>query len=110
MCQIQTLYHDQQVGYVVRCPDCAKLQIGFGNLVLTLDPDGFDQLHRQVRCTLREYIPCPNKAAKNIMLHTNHEACKLILSEEELLDLHHMLEEADNERQARQLLELFQVP
>ena len=32
MCRNQTLYHNESIGYVIRCSKCDRFQIGYGSI------------------------------------------------------------------------------
>lgn len=107
MCSYQTLFHDDNTGYVVRCNECEKIQLGFGNLMLTVATDEFDSLRRLLKKILGEQGPVPKENLRQIVVPTPCERMKLLLSVRELRELDRMLEEADTELQSYGLLKLF---
>jgi hypothetical protein len=105
MCSYQTLFHDDNAGYVVRCNECENIQIGFGNLVLTVnDLASFLSWLKEIRNgqpgNLKETIRC-------ITVPTPCERIKFMLSLRELREFIGMLEEADTELRSFCLLKLF---
>jgi len=107
MCQYDTLFYDNNIGYVVRCIQCRNLQVGFGNLLINLHQPDFDDFRMGVK-TWHEQPPCTdNMHTKSIAMPTPCEGLKLFLSRQELNELHTMLEAADAEYQSQQLLKLF---
>lgn len=108
MCSYQTLFHHDNAGYVVRCNECENIQIGFGNLMLTVSEKEFESfrswlkkiMDEQSGTDLKETIRC-------IVIPTPCEGIKLLLSLRELRDFDHMLEEADTELKSSCLLKLF---
>jgi len=108
MCSYQTLFHDDNTGYVVRCKECEKIQLGFGNLMLTVSTDEFNSF----RCWLKkimeeEQTPVQKETLRCFIIPTPCEGIKLLLSLRELREFDHMLEEADTELQSSCLLKLF---
>jgi len=107
MCHYQTLYHDDRTGYVVRCPECEKIQIGYSNLVLTFSVEDFELFHRWLKKVRDEHYPAGNERVRNIVIPTPCEGMKLLLSMQELTDFHTMLETADTELRSIELIRLF---
>lgn len=107
MCSYQTLFHDDNTGYVVRCNECEKIQLGFGNIMLTVSMDEFDSFRQWLKKILHEQVAVPKENLRNIMIPTPCEGVKLLLSMRELREMDHMLEEADTELQSCGLLKLF---
>lgn len=107
MCSYQTLFHDDNTGYVVRCNECEKIQWGFGNIMLTVSADEFDSFRRWLKKMINEQAPVVKENVRSIIIPTPCEGVRLLLSRRELNDLDHMLEEADTELQSDGLLKLF---
>ena len=107
MCNYQTLFHDDNTGYVVRCNDCEKIQLGFGNIMLTVSAGEFDSFRRWLKKIMDEQISVQKETLRNIVIPTSCEGIKLLLSLRELREFDHMLEEADTELQSCGLLKLF---
>lgn len=109
MCHFQTLYHHEQIGYVIRCLGCDHFQVGFGNLLLTLDQTDFSGFLEVVRKWKEEPAQNANPETKSIVIPTPCEGIKLFLTGKELADLHQMLETADTECRSREILSLFDI-
>jgi hypothetical protein len=107
MCSFQTWFHDNQIGYVLECKECQKIQVGFGNILATFSVKEFERFQRQLNAVVETLVPRDNKHAKDILLQTPYVGFTIILSEAELTDLHYMVEEADNDRRAVQIMKLF---
>ena len=43
MCNYQTWFNDNSIGYVVECSQCRKIQTGFGNLLVTFSKEDFEK-------------------------------------------------------------------
>jgi RIO-like serine/threonine protein kinase len=107
MCSYQALFHDDNTGYVVRCKECEKIQLGFGNLMLTVATDEFDSFRLLLKKVMGEQVPVPKENLRHIVIPTPCEGMKLLLSVRELREFDRMLEEADTELQTYGLLKLF---
>jgi hypothetical protein len=107
MCSYQTLFHDDNSGYVVRCIECEHIQIGFGNLMLTINVDEFNSFRYRLKKIMDEQSPAQKETVRCIVIPTPCEGIKLLLSLRELRDFDYMLEEADTELQTSCLLKLF---
>jgi len=107
MCNYKTWYYEEKNGYVIECSKCKNLQVGFGNVMLTLDSAEFDELRKllimeqkKVQCTVIGNV-------KHIFIATPCAGVTLLLNNGELNELCNMLDKADTEMKAAQLLELF---
>ncbi len=107
MCNYQTLYHDDRTGYVVRCIECDKIQIGYGNLMLTVSAEGFSTFHSWLRKIKDEQPSSQSETLRCILIPTPCEGIKLLLSFRELAEFENMLEEADTELQSVEMIKLF---
>jgi hypothetical protein len=58
---------------------------------------------------MENHVPRDNKQAKDILLQTPYTGSEIILSESELIDLHHIMEQVENARKAIMFLKLFEV-
>ncbi|WP_153798677.1 DUF6686 family protein [Foetidibacter luteolus] len=107
MCRHQTLFYDDSTGYVIQCEECGNFQVGFGNLLVTLNEKDFSSFRKSVNKTLLVYGDSVETITKSFFLPTPSEGVKLLLNKNELQLLATMLEEADTEHKAQQLLHLF---
>lgn len=110
MCHYQTLYHDDNTGYVVRCGDCEKIQIGFGNMVITFTTADFDSFRWWLQKIKDDQHPSQKTTVRSIMIPTPCEGMKLLLSLRELTDFTEMLDKADTELRSLQMIQLFDNP
>jgi hypothetical protein len=108
MCHYQTLYHNDSTGYVVRCPECEKIQIGYGNLMITFGRGDFDDFRWWLRRIRDEQSPSQSPTLRCIVIPTPCEGMKLLLSMRELVDFDNMLETADTELRSLELIRLFE--
>lgn len=108
MCHYQTLYHDDRTGYVVRCPECEKIQVGYSNLVLTFSLEDFDSFRWWLRKIGDDHHTQVNTRVRSIVIPTPCEGMKLLLSRQELDEFYGMLEAADTELQSIELIRLFE--
>lgn len=107
MCQYNTWYHNNKIGYVVQCMDCKNLQVGFGNLSINLSPSGFRSFCSLINRQYAELGMAHEITGRCISIPTPCEGMNLLLNGAELKDLYGMLETADNEIKTLQLLQLF---
>ena len=107
MCYYQTLFHDDNLGYAVRCNACEKIQLGYGNMVITFSQEDFDSFRSWLIKIHANHEQELNPALRCILIPTPCEGMKLLLSKRELQELINMLETADNELQSLALLKLF---
>lgn len=108
MCQFKRWYADEH-GYVIECRDCKHFQVCFGTTLLTLDENHFQAFMGLIRHRKENHYPLNETDTRNIVIPTPCNTIHALLSGRELDQLDNMLEEADNERRSRELLELFTV-
>lgn len=108
MCQHKTLYHKDNIGYVVQCVTCNKIQVAFNVMAITFDEVGFEQFRKNIEKTFCERQPGINPQVKCILIPSPCEGMNLLLSVSELELLHTILEEADNEMKALSMIQQLQ--
>lgn len=107
MCHYQTLYHHENIGYIIRCTQCEQFQIGFGSVIMNMDETEFFYFCQWIARTKTEQKPLKDVFLKNLVMPTPCEGLKLFLSYRELSELNDMLETADSEWKSTELLRLF---
>ncbi len=107
MCAFESLYHQTDTGYVLRCSACNHLQVAFGNIVLTLREKDYPAFVSWLREIEEEHADEEDHLLKNIVLPTPCEGMRMMFSLTELQKLNGMLDEADSELQSRRMLKLF---
>jgi hypothetical protein len=75
--------------------------------MVTFYPQEFESFRKLVKELYNQELPAERRQLKHIVIPTPTDCVRLLLSRDDLADLHIMLEEADNEIRARSLLELF---
>lgn len=75
--------------------------------MLTLHPGDYEVLVRMVAQKKEEHAPMHDPNVRCVVLPTPCSTIHSFLSERELFLLHHMLQEADNEIKAHELISLF---
>ncbi|MEO6313323.1 MAG: DUF6686 family protein [Chitinophagaceae bacterium] len=109
MCSYHTCYQNDLKGYIVQCNECQRLQMGYGNIMVVFYPEEFNSFRKLINQLHRQQPPEERRQLKHIVIPTPSDCVRLLLSQDDLAELYLMLEEADNEMKARQLLELFAV-
>ncbi|MES2429835.1 MAG: DUF6686 family protein [Bacteroidota bacterium] len=106
MCKYDSLYFGDD-GYVVRCNTCGNYQVAFLSTMLTLTQKDLDVLHKLIlsRCNNELYEYGGN--AKCITVPTPGKGINLILTKNEAMRFSEILEDADTEVKALELLSLF---
>ncbi len=107
MCHYQTLYHDDNKGYVVRCASCEKIQIAYGNLMMTFGKEDFDAFRWWLHRIKGDQPAGQCETLRCIVIPTPCEGMKLLVSYRELCEFESMLEAADSEIQSLEMLRLF---
>lgn len=107
MCQFQTLYVDGD-NYVIFCIKCNCYQILFGNTLISLQEEDFALLRHvvSIKYDESEYFPTAENL-RNITIPTPSDGVYILLTKHETSEFLNMLEQADNEKKARSMLELF---
>ncbi|MEP7318963.1 MAG: DUF6686 family protein [Panacibacter sp.] len=110
MCSFQTLYYNNDCGYVVRCADCDNIQIGYGNVLITFHESEFKSFRYWLGQIEENQIIILDSAEykiKSVIVPTPCEGLKLLLTQKELVEFNKMLDAADTEIQSQQMLKLF---
>ncbi|MFT4095132.1 MAG: hypothetical protein QM640_15990 [Niabella sp.] len=105
-CDFQSLYYGEE-GYIVRCKRCGHFQIAFISTMLTLNEEDFAMFYKQVTCKASQSYSNINQDSKIIMLGTPSREVHIILTPVELTRLYRIMEAADSEIKAQELLCLF---
>lgn len=108
MCTYQTLFHDDDCGYVILCRACDSIQVAFGNLLLTWNKPDFYEFFQFIKRVCNE-TPIDVAAChkKTLAIPVPCEGVRLLLSTRELQQLLHMLDMAETELQSQQLMSLL---
>jgi hypothetical protein len=107
MCHYETLYYENNTGYVVRCTECKNVQIGYGNLLLTFTVNDFKSFKSWIGKVKSGSNQTENESLRNIILPVPCEGVRFVLSMQELMELDVMLEAADSELMMLDLLQMF---
>lgn len=107
MCSYQTLFYNDESGYVIHCLGCDSIQVAFGNVLLTWNRADFYDFFQYVK---HLFANTPNDIPvnkKSLAIQIPCEGIRLLLSPRELNQLHHMLDNAETELQSQQLMKMF---
>lgn len=109
MCNYETLFHNDNLGYAVRCNECEKIQLGYGNVVITFSDEDFRSFSSWITTIRHQQDPALDAGLRCIVIPTPCEGMKLLMSKRELDEFVTMLETADTELQSLALLKLFSI-
>jgi hypothetical protein len=107
MCNYQTWFHDNEIGYVVECNSCRKIQAAFGNLMVTFSNEDFEKFRSYLLTVVNNRQSNTDRKIKSVAIRTASEGICFLLSEDELLGLQQMIEYADTEMKTAGLIKLF---
>ncbi|MDX1937926.1 MAG: DUF6686 family protein [Flavihumibacter sp.] len=105
-CEFTPLYTGEN-GYVVRCRQCGHYQVAFISTALSLNKQEFHFFRQLVAQKSTEFSYAFAEHSKCVILETACTGICLILTWKELNQLHQVLETADAEAQALDLIILF---
>jgi hypothetical protein len=106
MCEFQSLYYEDD-GYVVKCKDCGHYQVAFGTMMLSLSEDDYEILCKIVAKKRNEADFAASENTRNVVIPTPSQGLYLLLTREEAHCFYDILEAADSEEKARQMMALF---
>ena len=106
MCHFKTWYFDEH-GYVVSCEHCNHFQVCFGTTMLTLSPTDYEVFVKMVAQKKEDHVSMCDLNIRCVILPTPCSNIHSFLSGRELDTLHTMLQTADNEMKAQELISLF---
>ncbi|OQP59747.1 hypothetical protein A3860_36320 [Niastella vici] len=108
MCSYQTLFYNDECGYVILCHACDSIQVAFGNILLTWNRPDFYDFYEFITRMLNE-TPIDDAAInkKTLAIPVPCEGVRILLSLRELQQLHQMLDTAETELQSQQLMSLL---
>jgi hypothetical protein len=108
MCSYQTLYYNDESGYVILCRACDSIQVAFGNLLLTWNRVDFYDFFQFIKRMFHETsIEAASINKKILAIPVPCEGVRILLSTRELQQLHQMLDMAETELQSQQLMSLL---
>ena len=103
MCQYKKLKATQS-GCIIECKRCDRIQVAFGNLVVSYTRVGFLQLVTTVEELFSEHRDYPFRSEKKICVPTASRAVTMIYSVDELHDLLLLLRDGKKEPGGDRLL------
>jgi len=108
MCKFRTLSYNPESGFVIQCTHCNYVRIGYANLQLQFQPEGFRLFVEKIRDLKLEFEKTDtDPTTRFINAPLPYQGIQLILSKNELAALDHLLETADAEMLSLELLGLF---
>src|SRR5687767_11166399 len=108
MCNYQTLFYDDECGYVVLCRGGVSIQVAFGNVLLTWNRRDLYDFYNLLKRMIREPPMDPALLnRKSLASPVPCEGVRVLLSPRELQQLHNMLDSAETELQSQQLISML---
>ena len=108
MCSYQTLFYNDESGYVILCRACDSIQVAFGNILLTWNRPDFYDFYEFIKRMFNETpIDVATINKKTLAIPVPCEGVRILLTPRELQQLHHMLDTAETELQSQQLMSLL---
>lgn len=108
MCSYQTLFYDDESGYVVLCQGCNSIQVAFGNVLLTWRRSDFYDFYHLIKRMFQETpIDVATLNKKTLAIPVPCDGVRILLTTREMQQLHHMLDMAETELQSQQLMSLL---
>ncbi len=105
-CNYQTLYFSEE-GFVACCKSCGHFHVAFLSFMFVLQQEAYSELYRETCYRMQ----CPNtqfaENSKSVMIPTHIKSAFIMLTRKELEQFYNMLEAAENEQKALQLIYLF---
>lgn len=108
MCSYQTLFHNDEAGYVIHCLGCNSVQIAFGNVMLTWHRDDFSGFCHYIQKMIDELPQDYRPNHKSIVIPFPCDGIKVLVSPRELQELHQMLDVAESELKSLEFMQLFE--
>ncbi len=108
MCQLTRIVRNEN-GYVAQCIQCKALEIATGTSVICISYAKWSSFLDYIR-QAKQMQPAKETHMKSIMLDiAGTDFFQMYLSYEELEAFYHLLDKADDELKARQLIKCFDV-
>lgn len=107
MCTFQTLNFNERYGYILYCEQCHYIQFAFNCVLIHFHRQDFKSFQRIVGDLAHDHEDVPDSAVKSILIPTPCEGLSLYLSLIELRTLLKMIDEADSQLCANDLIGLF---
>jgi hypothetical protein len=106
-CHYQSLYTGKD-GYVVRCKECGHYQVAYLCVMLTIEKEEFRSFRRKMEQHYKESLSLATDYHKCVIVETAAAGTRFLFSRAEIKRLTEILDEADTEEQAQNMLLLFQ--
>lgn len=110
MCTHQTLSYDSTYGYIISCTRCNHLQLAFGCMLINFRREEFRGFQKVINEIMEDFRDCMESAVKTITIPTPCEGLAMFLSPMEIGILQRIVEEADSNLRANELIALLNDP
>lgn len=106
MCKLKYWINNTN-GFVATCEQCGNYHLAFGTAMVVVNKAGFERIAQQVAGLLKEEAP-QNPISKYAAVCTGPGKKFFVLSWQEVLDLHDLMEKAETEITACAMITLLE--
>lgn len=106
MCEFQSLYFGND-GYVVWCKKCSRYQVAFASVMLNLTVEDFKKLAMVMNEKNAEPDYYNHVPSKSVVIPAPSSGVYILLTKKETKRLFEILEDADTEEKALEMISLF---
>lgn len=104
----ETLYHDHELGFIIRWKPSGIIQMAYSVIKVSFHADEFARFCAGIAVLLeKNRLSDTDPSLKSICIPTPDPGMEIILSLQELKQLHTMAEKADNEIRALSIISLY---
>ena len=106
MCDFNNLCADEQ-GFILRCKSCGHYQVGFCNVMFSLNKTDFEKLSIMITDLSQKDFQDKQTNARHLVIPTPYYGVNLLLCQDEILQLKALITKAEEEELAGAMLALF---
>lgn len=93
MCDYNVLVKNNK-GYVVKCEKCGSFCVAFGNIVMQLNDEDFEDIRNLIDRYCERYQNRKNHQCRDIWIHSKMENLRFVFSYKELTEFQNLLHTA----------------
>jgi len=107
MCNYNIWFRDEKAGYVVECKHCNKMQLCFGNILISFRKKDFKNFCDYISDMQAQKNDCEDRHTKSVVLATPCVGISFILTVDELDGLCRMTDYVDTEMKTAAMIKMF---